>query len=485
MRLVELARVPPLPATSSWRCDSIYEMESLAFLQNASLVIHSSRAVVSSPRSSSVQSFHVSPQRIAPTMRDAKTKLPYDSRFSRPNRQTRPQWEPPAIEQPVPSVVEDPLPSIDAGESGSSAESMSLSNDNLVESNEIVQGEDIISNDNRGIGGNDVGGNDIVQADGMTPIDDGDIARNGVGRNENVQEDDSTPLDDEAIANNDVESNEIVQADDMSVNDDGGTSRNDAERKESVHTDDMSLSSGGAVAGSGVEVNEIVQEEDMVLIDDGGNSDDGDEGNGSDDGNGGNDDNGESDGEDDERNELTRILRLTEEEGKRATMEQLRSIEAASRIPVIGSLALSWPALRDRLAANRRLPLQMGVEITVGVVTKTIAELNGRGDRFWKEFDFYLSDMALEIFGDAILVWLLSPAALLRGSGVGMFGYVCFLLFLLFQCERAGHVTNYFLTFSLSLFLCCCRDRGFGPFTETFHPNRSVLVFEQSSWVRL
>lgn len=89
----------------------------------------------------------------------------------------------------------------------------------------------------------------------------------------------------------------------------------------------------------------------------------------------------------------------------------------ATRIPVLGWLASRWPGLRNRLAANRRLALQMVVEISVGVVTKTLAELQGRGERFWKEFDFYLSDIALEVFGDALLVWLLSPVALSRAAG--------------------------------------------------------------------
>lgn len=92
-------------------------------------------------------------------------------------------------------------------------------------------------------------------------------------------------------------------------------------------------------------------------------------------------------------------------------------------MPVIGALARVWPALRNRLVANKRLPIQIGVELTVGFVTKTLAELRGRGDKFWREFDFYLSDIALELVGDAMLVWLLSPTAVFastaRKSGIG------------------------------------------------------------------
>lgn len=86
-------------------------------------------------------------------------------------------------------------------------------------------------------------------------------------------------------------------------------------------------------------------------------------------------------------------------------------------------LVKSWPALSNRLSANPKLPIQLGVEISVGFVTKTLAEFQGRGERFWKEFDFYLSDIALEIVGDAMLVWLLSPVALTAAAQTGMFSY--------------------------------------------------------------
>jgi len=99
-----------------------------------------------------------------------------------------------------------------------------------------------------------------------------------------------------------------------------------------------------------------------------------------------------------------------------ATVEQLKRLLAVEAIPLLGNLARVWPALRNRLMANNRLPIQLGVELTVGFVTKTLAELQGRGEKFWKEFDFYLSDIALELVGDAMLVWLLSPTTLFSST---------------------------------------------------------------------
>ncbi|KAI0565464.1 hypothetical protein FGB62_17g350 [Gracilaria domingensis] len=97
------------------------------------------------------------------------------------------------------------------------------------------------------------------------------------------------------------------------------------------------------------------------------------------------------------------------------TDEQVKRLKEVYAMPILGGLARQWPALRYRLMANSRLPLQMGVELGIGFTTKTVAEVRGRKGRFWKEFDFYLSDIALELFGDAMLVWLLSPVALAGG----------------------------------------------------------------------
>lgn len=103
-------------------------------------------------------------------------------------------------------------------------------------------------------------------------------------------------------------------------------------------------------------------------------------------------------------------------DARSATASQVRRLLAVESTPLIGWLARVWPALRNRLMANERLPIQLGVELCVGFTTKTLAEVQGRGKRFWKEFDFYLSDLALELVGDAMLVWLLCPTTLLSGS---------------------------------------------------------------------
>ncbi|OSX76761.1 hypothetical protein BU14_0176s0003 [Porphyra umbilicalis] len=64
-------------------------------------------------------------------------------------------------------------------------------------------------------------------------------------------------------------------------------------------------------------------------------------------------------------------------------------------------------------ARGRRLRL------AVGGGTKVAAEVRQRGDAFWAQADFVASDVALELVGDALLVWLLSPALPMGGGGGG------------------------------------------------------------------
>ena len=54
---------------------------------------------------------------------------------------------------------------------------------------------------------------------------------------------------------------------------------------------------------------------------------------------------------------------------------------------------------------------QIGAEITIDVCCATIAEVRKRGEKFWGEFEFYLSDLAVGMVLDIVLVTLLAPVA--------------------------------------------------------------------------
>lgn len=211
------------------------------------------------------------------------------------------------------------------------------------------------------------------------------------------------------------------------IADENDTTETNVKDTDENHTDvnsskDSSVESRFAVVSAASQSIKAAMKESSsdvnVVLDGGDNRGRKDQGGGSGGDNGGGNEGG-NDGEG-ERDELKRMLRLSDTESQKASLEDLQSLHRATRVPLLGALALRWPALRNRLAANRRFPLQMGVEITVGLITKTLAELQGRGENFWKEFDFYLSDIALEVFGDAILVWLLSPVAIMSGAHPGI-----------------------------------------------------------------
>ncbi|GJD11306.1 protein reticulata, chloroplastic [Galdieria sulphuraria] len=73
------------------------------------------------------------------------------------------------------------------------------------------------------------------------------------------------------------------------------------------------------------------------------------------------------------------------------------------------------PGLWPRLIGNPRFEFSLFAEVLIGVTTKTLSEIRKRGKSFQKEFDFYLSDISLEIIGDIALVWLLSPVFTFQG----------------------------------------------------------------------
>jgi hypothetical protein len=51
-----------------------------------------------------------------------------------------------------------------------------------------------------------------------------------------------------------------------------------------------------------------------------------------------------------------------------------------------------------------------------------VAELRKRGDDFWGEFEFYLSDLMVGLVLDVVLVTLLAPPALIGRSRAGELG---------------------------------------------------------------
>eukprot|EP00184_Porphyridium_aerugineum_P005537 CAMPEP_0184695136 /NCGR_PEP_ID=MMETSP0313-20130426/2866_1 /TAXON_ID=2792 /ORGANISM="Porphyridium aerugineum, Strain SAG 1380-2" /LENGTH=387 /DNA_ID=CAMNT_0027153535 /DNA_START=232 /DNA_END=1395 /DNA_ORIENTATION=- len=110
-------------------------------------------------------------------------------------------------------------------------------------------------------------------------------------------------------------------------------------------------------------------------------------------------------------NSIPADVRYSLQLGK-ASAEQLELVFQAESLPLgVGWLASKWAAFRNRLVGSPSFLMTVCVELAIGVVTKSAAELRSRKDKFVKELDFYFSDIALEIIADFFLVWLLSPVA--------------------------------------------------------------------------
>lgn len=92
--------------------------------------------------------------------------------------------------------------------------------------------------------------------------------------------------------------------------------------------------------------------------------------------------------------------------------------------PILGPICKAVPGFRDRVMGNPRFLLQVCLELLVGVVAKTIAEIEARKDKFFKEMPFVLSDLALEVLGDFSLVWLLSPKASFKPAATSQVGKI-------------------------------------------------------------
>ena len=79
---------------------------------------------------------------------------------------------------------------------------------------------------------------------------------------------------------------------------------------------------------------------------------------------------------------------------------------------VTSFLARTVPAFRDRLIADKLYFFKILAEVTIDSACATVAELRKRGDEFWDEFEFYLSDLVVGLVLDVVLVTLLAPVAI-------------------------------------------------------------------------
>eukprot|EP00887_Chlorella_sp_A99_P005252 scaffold1.g5252.t1 len=82
-------------------------------------------------------------------------------------------------------------------------------------------------------------------------------------------------------------------------------------------------------------------------------------------------------------------------------------------------LARALPGFRNRLIADRLFLFKILAEVAIDAGCATVAEVRKRGEDFWGEFEFYLSDLVVGLVLDVVLVTLIAPVAVLGVKPLG------------------------------------------------------------------
>ncbi|KAK9841460.1 hypothetical protein WJX74_006158 [Apatococcus lobatus] len=69
---------------------------------------------------------------------------------------------------------------------------------------------------------------------------------------------------------------------------------------------------------------------------------------------------------------------------------------------------------RERLLADPNFHVKVGIEVGIGICTKSSAEFGKRGELFWVELDFVLANVIMALIADFMLVWLPAPTVAFR-----------------------------------------------------------------------
>lgn len=66
------------------------------------------------------------------------------------------------------------------------------------------------------------------------------------------------------------------------------------------------------------------------------------------------------------------------------TAHDIESYLKIASTPVLGAACRALPFIRDRVMGNPRFLLVLAIEEVIGVTAKTLAEVQGRKDDFWR-----------------------------------------------------------------------------------------------------
>ncbi len=81
---------------------------------------------------------------------------------------------------------------------------------------------------------------------------------------------------------------------------------------------------------------------------------------------------------------------------------------------------LQFPGFRERLMGDPGFLLKLGIELGIGICTKSAAEFAKRGEKFESQLDFVAANILMALAADFMLVWLPAPTYALRGPGAAV-----------------------------------------------------------------
>ncbi|KAF8059115.1 hypothetical protein HT031_005287 [Scenedesmus sp. PABB004] len=114
------------------------------------------------------------------------------------------------------------------------------------------------------------------------------------------------------------------------------------------------------------------------------------------------------------------VLETARTVGVRSTA--LAKLISLQGLTFVGGLVSRFPWVRSRMLADDRFLFKVAAEVVIDSGCATVAELRKRGDEFWAEFEFYLSDLLVGIVLDVVLVSLMAPRAVIGGAAAAAAG---------------------------------------------------------------
>ena len=77
---------------------------------------------------------------------------------------------------------------------------------------------------------------------------------------------------------------------------------------------------------------------------------------------------------------------------------------------------LNFAGFRERLLADPGFMIKVGIEVGIGICTKSTAEYAKRGESFNSQLDFVLANVIMALIADFMLVWLPAPTFAVGGG---------------------------------------------------------------------